>query len=63
LSPSRRSRPQLGLALAAFTYATGSLIPLEVYEIVREAHPLRVVILVLNIAVVVYLLRRRDVFE
>jgi uncharacterized membrane protein (DUF2068 family) len=80
-------KKELGLALAAFTYAilmgtegvglylrrswarwftivaTGSLIPLEVYEIVREAHPLRVVILVLNIAVVVYLLRRRDVFE
>jgi len=43
--------------------ATGSLIPLEVYEIVREAHLLRVVILVLNIAVVMYLLRRREVFE
>jgi uncharacterized membrane protein (DUF2068 family) len=43
--------------------ATSSLIPLEVYEIVREVHPMRVFILLANIAVVVYLWRRKDVFE
>jgi len=43
--------------------ATSSLIPLEVYEILRDAHPLRVAILVLNIAVVMYLVRRKEVFE
>jgi len=43
--------------------ATSSLIPLEVYEIVREPHLLRVVVLLLNAAVVVYLWRRKEVFE
>jgi uncharacterized membrane protein (DUF2068 family) len=43
--------------------ATSSLIPLEVYEIVRQVHPMRVFILLANIAVVVYLWRRKDVFE
>jgi len=43
--------------------ATGSLIPLEVYEIVREAHPVRVVVLALNLAIVMYLVRRKEVFE
>jgi uncharacterized membrane protein (DUF2068 family) len=43
--------------------ATSSLIPVEVYEIVREVHLLRVVILVVNVAVVVYLYRRKEVFE
>jgi len=43
--------------------ATSSLIPIELYEIVRELHPLRVLILVVNVAIVVYLVRRRELFE
>jgi uncharacterized membrane protein (DUF2068 family) len=43
--------------------ATSSLIPIEVYEIVRELHPIRVVVLLVNIGVVVYLWRRRDIFD
>jgi uncharacterized membrane protein (DUF2068 family) len=43
--------------------ATSSLIPIEVFEIVREPRPLRVVVLLLNIGVVVYLWRRKEVFE
>ena len=35
--------------------ATSSLVPLEAYEIAREVHALRVLILLLNVAVVVYL--------
>jgi len=43
--------------------APSSLMPIEVYEIVREPHVLRVLILLLNLAVVVYLWSRREVFE
>jgi uncharacterized membrane protein (DUF2068 family) len=43
--------------------ATSSLMPIEVYEIVREPRALRVLILVLNVAVVVYLWRRREIFS
>ena len=43
--------------------ATGSLIPVEIYEIVRHAHPLRITVLLLNVAVVVYLFKRKEVFE
>jgi len=43
--------------------ATSSLIPIEVYEISREVHVLRIVVLLVNIAVVIYLWRRREVFE
>jgi uncharacterized membrane protein (DUF2068 family) len=42
---------------------TGSLIPLEVYEILQKQEPIRAVILVLNIAVVAYLWRRKEAFE
>jgi uncharacterized membrane protein (DUF2068 family) len=42
---------------------TSSLMPIEVYEIVREPRVLRALIFVLNAAVVVYLWRRREVFE
>ena len=42
--------------------ATSSLLPIEVYEIAREPHLIRIVVLLTNIAVVVYLLRRRDLF-
>jgi uncharacterized membrane protein (DUF2068 family) len=43
--------------------ATSSLLPIEVYEIVREPHLVRVLILIANVAVVVYLARRRELFE
>jgi uncharacterized membrane protein (DUF2068 family) len=43
--------------------ATSSLIPIEMYEIVRKLAPIRVVILLLNIAVVAYLWRRKEAFE
>jgi uncharacterized membrane protein (DUF2068 family) len=42
---------------------TGSLIPLEVYEIVREVHPVRILVLLANVGIVVYLVRRRELFE
>jgi uncharacterized membrane protein (DUF2068 family) len=42
---------------------TSSLVPLEVFEIVRAPHPMRVTVLFLNVLVVVYLLRRKDAFE
>jgi uncharacterized membrane protein (DUF2068 family) len=42
---------------------TSALMPIELFEIVREPRPLRILILVLNVAVVGYLWRRRDVFE
>jgi uncharacterized membrane protein (DUF2068 family) len=43
--------------------ATGSLVPIEVYEILRELDPVRVLILIANVAIVVYLARRRELFE
>ena len=43
--------------------ATSSLIPIEVYEIAREVPPIRVLVLVANVAVVVYLFKRKEVFE
>jgi len=43
--------------------ATSSLIPFEAYEILQEPRLLRVMILLLNIAVVVYLWKRREIFE
>jgi len=43
--------------------ATGSLVPIEVYEVVRIPGPLRIFVLLLNVAVVIYLVRRRDVFD
>ncbi len=43
--------------------ATGSLIPLELYELVREVHVVRLLVLVANVAIVVYLVRRRELFE
>jgi len=43
--------------------ATSSLVPVEVYEIVRKPDLLLVVVLVTNVAIVVYLWRRREVFE
>jgi len=43
--------------------ATSSFLPLEVYEIVRETHAVRVAILVLNVAIVAYLWKRKEIFE
>jgi uncharacterized membrane protein (DUF2068 family) len=43
--------------------ATSSLIPIEAYEILQEPRLLRVLILLLNIAVVAYLWRRKEIFE
>jgi len=43
--------------------ATSSLLPIEVYEIVREIHPVRVLVLLANIAIVVYLFERTELFD
>ena len=43
--------------------ATSSLVPFEIYEIIREVHAIRVLILIANIVVVVYLWQRKDIFE
>jgi uncharacterized membrane protein (DUF2068 family) len=43
--------------------ASSSLIPLELYEIARAIRPLRVLVLLANLAIVVYLLRRKDAFD
>lgn len=43
--------------------ATSSLIPIEVYEISREVHPLRVVLLIVNVAVVIYLWNHEELFN
>ena len=43
--------------------ATASFIPLELYEIVREPHLARIAVLVVNVAIVVYLVRRKEIFE
>jgi uncharacterized membrane protein (DUF2068 family) len=42
--------------------ATGSFIPVELYEIARSPRPLRIVVMALNVAVVAYLWRRKEVF-
>ena len=42
--------------------ATSSLIPVELYEIAREIHPIRVLVLLANLAIVVYLFGRKDMF-
>jgi uncharacterized membrane protein (DUF2068 family) len=43
--------------------ASSSLVPVEIYEIVREVHPIRVVVLVINVAIVVHLWRRKEIFD
>ena len=43
--------------------ATSSLIPIEIYEIVRELHLVRMLVLIANVAIVVYLVQRRELFE
>ena len=56
----------LRLALAFHLPLTSRLLnrlPIELYEIAREMHPIRVLVLLANVAIVVYLCRRKDVFE
>ena len=43
--------------------ATASLIPLEIYECIRELHLGRVLVLIVNILIVIYLARRKEIFE
>jgi uncharacterized membrane protein (DUF2068 family) len=43
--------------------ATSCLIPLEAYEIARRPTLVRTLVLLINLAVVAYLVRRKDVFE
>jgi len=43
--------------------ATSSILPIELYEIVREVHPVRVIVLLANFAIVAYLLKRKELFE
>ena len=60
-----------GLALRArkswarwFTIgATCSLVPVEIYEIVREPRPGRILVLLANLAVVAYLVTKKELFE
>jgi hypothetical protein len=48
-------------------YATGPLsavkVPLEVYELVRQVTPLRTLILLANVAIVVYVYLRKEQFQ
>lgn len=37
---------------------TGSFVPFEIYEIAKEAHPIRIVLLIANLAIVAYLIWR-----
>ena len=43
--------------------ATSSLIPFELYEIIREVHFVRVAVMVANIGIVVYLWQRKEMFK
>ncbi len=43
--------------------ATSSLIPVELYEIAHAVHAIRVLVLLANLAIVVYLFRRNDMFD
>ena len=60
-----------GLALRArkswarwFTIgATCSLVPIEIYEIAREPRPGRILVLLANLAVVWYLVMKKELFE
>src|SRR5262249_1830337 len=42
--------------------ATSSLIPIELYEIAREVHPIRIAVLVVNVVVVLYLWKHEEMF-
>ena len=43
--------------------ATSCLVPIEVYELLREPHPTRLGVLVANVAIVIYIWRRKEVFD
>jgi uncharacterized membrane protein (DUF2068 family) len=43
--------------------ATASLIPFEIYECIHEPHVARFVVLLINVLVVIYLARRKEIFE
>ena len=43
--------------------ATSSLIPLEIYEIARRPHAVRVLVLLANVGIVVYLWKKKEIFE
>jgi uncharacterized membrane protein (DUF2068 family) len=43
--------------------ATASLIPLEIYECIHEPHLVRFIVLLINVLVVIYLARRKEIFE
>ena len=43
--------------------ATACLVPLEAYELARRLTAMRAVVLLVNVAVVVYLLRRQELFD
>jgi uncharacterized membrane protein (DUF2068 family) len=43
--------------------ATSSLLPLEVYELARQGTPLRTLILLANVAIVVYVYLRKEQFQ
>jgi len=43
--------------------AISSLIPVEIYEIVREPHAIRVLVLIANLGIVAYLWQRKEIFK
>ena len=43
-------------------FATSTLIPIELYEIARDVHPIRVGVLLVNIAIVIYLWNHAEIF-
>jgi len=43
--------------------AISSLIPVEIYEIVRDIHAIRVLALIANVGIVAYLWRRKEMFK
>lgn len=43
--------------------ATSSLVPIEVYEILREPHAVRLLVFAANVAIIVYLVKRREAFD
>ena len=43
-------------------FATSTLIPIELYEIARAVHPIRIVVLLVNVAIVIYLWNHEEIF-
>ena len=43
--------------------ATSSLVPVEIYEIAHDVHPVRVAILIVNLTIVIYLFNRKELFD